>query len=123
MARTRNRIGAYSRQGAVAKIDGRSREAQFLKRRRAELIAHCGGAPTAPQRALIERAAWLSLRCAQLDEKLAAGELTEHDTRAVLAWSNTLTKTLKALGPPRAAPPPSLSDYIATKRAASGGGA
>jgi hypothetical protein len=45
-----------------------------MRRVRAELITHCGGNPTAVQRALIERAAILSLRVEQLDAKIVAGE-------------------------------------------------
>jgi hypothetical protein len=118
LVRTRTRIGPYSRHGAVAKLDGRSREALFLKRRRVELVAHCGGAPTATQQAHIERACWLALRIAQLDEKLAAGTLTEHDTRAYLAWTNTHRLIMRELGPAAAAKSPTLADYIASKKAA-----
>lgn len=94
-----------------------------MRQVRRDLIAHVGGKPSATQTALIERAATLSLLVAQLDAKaLRAGAMTEHDSRTYLAWSNSLTRTLKQLGM-QGAPekPPSLSDIIgrhAAQRAA-----
>jgi hypothetical protein len=98
--RSRQRLGPYSRRGAAALIDGRSKEALFLKNRRAELVAHLGGNPSATQAGMIERACWLSLRIAQLDAKIAEGGegMTEHDSKTYLAWSGTLTRLLKSLG-------------------------
>jgi hypothetical protein len=55
-------IGPYSRPLALAKLDGRTREAALVRRVRAELTAHVGGNPTFPQRMLIDRAAVLALR-------------------------------------------------------------
>jgi hypothetical protein len=100
-------IGPYSGPLTLAKLDGRTREAALMRRVRAELTAHCGGNPNAVQRALIERAAILSLRVAQLDAKIVAGEaLTLHDSNFALAWNNALRRTLAALGlePARAEP-------------------
>lgn len=66
---------------------------------RADLTAHVGGNPTAVQRALIERAAILTLRVKQLDAKIIAGEaLTLHDSNFLIAWNNALRRTLVALG-------------------------
>ncbi len=64
---------------------------------------------------MIERAAWLSLHVAQLDAKAAAGgALTDHDHRAYLAWSNTLTKLLRHLGMTGAADKPrGLQEHLA----------
>jgi hypothetical protein len=48
---------------------------------------------------LIERAAWLTLHVAQLDAKATAtGGMTDHAARQYLAWSNSLTRTLRELG-------------------------
>jgi hypothetical protein len=97
------------------KLDGRTREAALMRRVRGELIAHCGGRPTVVQNALIERAVILSLRVAQIDAKLVAGEtLTLHDSNAALAWNNSLRRTLVALGvQEKAAPQPTLQETLA----------
>ena len=109
------RIGPYSRSGPLARIDGRSREGRLLRSVRAELVRHIGGNPSATERALIERAVWLSLRVAQLDAKMAAGNsFSDHDSRTYLAWSNSLARTLREVGlRPSAPPQPSLADLVA----------
>jgi hypothetical protein len=94
----KTRIGPYSRQGALARLDKRSREARFLYKKRHELIAHCGGEPSAVQSVLIERACWLSLKVAMLDARLAADSLTDHDTAYYIAWVRSLVRTLRELG-------------------------
>lgn len=113
-----SRIGPYSRPTALAKLDGRTREARLMRQVRAELTAHVGGNPSATQRQLIERCAWLSLHVAQLDARTAEGRaLTDHDSRQYLAWSNTLTRTLRQLGlEGRKQRPPTLQDLIAGSR-------
>lgn len=93
------KAGPYSAPSALARLDQRSREARIMAGVRADLTAHVGGKPSATQRMLIDRAARLSLQVAQLDAKMSApGGLTEHDHRTYLAWSNTLTRTLRTLG-------------------------
>lgn len=93
------RVGPYSREGAFSLLDGRSREAQFIKARRAELVSHVGGNPNAVQRALIERAVRLSLQLELMDDRLTHGEIfTTHDHNHYLAWSNALVRTLARLG-------------------------
>ncbi len=88
---------------------------RYLRQVRAELLEHLGGQQTATQRRLIERVCWLSLRCAQLDAKIASGKgLTHHDSRTYLAWSNALTRTLREIGHKGVkARPPSLADHLA----------
>ena len=99
------RLKVYSRAKAIAKLDGRTCEAKLLRETRLSLAEHLGGNPTATQRALIDRAAWLTLHMAQLDRKAAdGGGLTEHDSRTYLAWSNSLTRTLTAIGMKAAQP-------------------
>jgi hypothetical protein len=113
-------IGPYSRPPSLAKLDGRTREARLLRETRAELAQHVGGAPSATQRALIERAAQLSLRIALMDAKFAETSIqTEHDSRTYLAWSSTLSRTMRELGV-HAAParPRTLADHLASKAAA-----
>ena len=112
------RIGPHSRPDVLAKIDGRRREARLLQNIRQELTQHVGGAPSATQRALIERAAWLTLHVALMDAKLMEeGEgatLSERDGRQYLAWSNSLTRTLRELGHKGAPPKPakSLQEFL-----------
>ena len=88
---------------------------------RAELLKHVGSTPSATQRALVDRAAWLSLHVAMMDAKAieAGGMPTEHDSRQYLAWSNTLTRTLTAIGLKSAAQAPkSLKEHLAERQAA-----
>lgn len=122
MKRKAHRIGPYSRRNVLAKVDGRTREARLLDAARADLIAHVGGHPSATQLRLIERAAWLTLYVAMLDAKaMQSGEMTEHDSRTYLAWSNSLTRTLAALGlTGKAATPQSLAEILAAKAAEAG---
>ena len=102
----------------MAKFDGRTREAWFMARIKRDLTAHIGGKPTTVQRMMIDRAAVLMLRLAKLDDKIIneTGPLTLHDTNYVIAWQNSLTRCLVALGVnAAAAPAPSLAD-IAERR-------
>jgi hypothetical protein len=118
-------LGPYSRSSVLAKVDGRTKEARLMRQLRAELVAHVGRKPSATQRALVERAVWLSLHVAQLDAKAAeGGAMTEHDHRTYLAWSNSLSRTLKLLGWKAAAPKPrSLAEHLAGAGAATGAAA
>jgi hypothetical protein len=98
MTKTRP-IGPYWRPVTLAKLDGRTKEAAVLRRVRADLTAHVGGVPSVTQRMLIERAAVLHLRLAQIDAKIFAdGVLTIHDNNQAIAWQNALTRALVALG-------------------------
>jgi hypothetical protein len=122
-------IARKYRRGGVVRLDGRSREARLMRTVRAELTAHVGGSPSATQRALIERAAWLSLHVAKIEARTAeGGGFSEADSRQYLAWSNSLTRTLRALGiegAPQSAPSPAnrLQAYLATKAAQPAGAA
>ncbi len=96
-----SRIGPYSTPTVLAKLDGRTREARLMQKVRDDLTGHLGGDLTAPQSALVERAAWLSLHVALMDEKMleeGEGALSERDGRQYLAWSNALTRILRDLG-------------------------
>jgi hypothetical protein len=63
------------------------------------LLTHVGGRPSVVQQTLIERACQLQIRIALMDRNFANGfEQTEHDSRTYLAWSNSLTRTLRELG-------------------------
>ena len=107
----------------LGRLDGRTREGRLLRRVRAELTAHVGGKPSAPQRMLIERATTLSLYVEMLDRKvMQGGTMTEHDSRTYLAWSNSLTRTLRELGFSRPvspqAPGAALQQHIIARKAA-----
>ncbi|MGH2506093.1 MAG: hypothetical protein ACRDHZ_01520 [Ktedonobacteraceae bacterium] len=91
--RMRRRLTPYGRRI----VDGRSHEGRFLRAARHALIRQLGGNVTPAQATMVERIAWLQLRCSMLDEKIVSGNFTEHDSRQYLAWSNTLRKTLVAL--------------------------
>lgn len=116
------RIGPYSRRGVLDKLDRRSAEARFLRDVRTELTAHVGGKPSATQRALIERMAWLRLHMRLMDNRTAEGrELTELDSRTYLAWVNSLRLLTADLGPAVPLPddkPRDLKTYLAQRAGA-----
>lgn len=115
-------VGPYSRPGALAGMDRRTRAGRLLKAITADLVAHVGGNPTVTQRWLITRIGMLALRCGQLDAKIIeGGGLTEHDSRTFLAWSNSLSRALRDLGlDAAAAAPQSLASILAAPAPASG---
>jgi hypothetical protein len=108
-------LGVYSCLRSLVRVDKRSREYRLMRQIREDLTAHVGGNPNPAQRMLIERAVILSLRVAMLDQKIVAGEiLTGQDNVQYLAWSNSLTRTLRTLGvDPAAASQPNLNDVLA----------
>lgn len=114
-----NPIGRYSRRYTLAKLDGRRREARLLQVARDELLAHVGGAPSAVQARLIERAAMLTLHVALFDARaIEANGLSDRDAREYLAYSNSLTRALAQLGIKAAAlKPPSLAEHFARRDA------
>jgi hypothetical protein len=92
------KLRVYSCKMTLASLDKRTREARLMRRVREDLLKHLGGHPNTVQRMLIERAVILSLRVAQIDAKILAGDtLTLHDNNAALAWNNALRRTLTAL--------------------------
>lgn len=117
--RVDRRVGPYSKYGAIATLDGRSKPALLMKRIRAELVAHVGGKPNAVERQLIERAVRLTWHLEMMDERLANNPPTLHDLNAYIAWQNALGRTLARLGlKGAAAKPPSLADYLAERERA-----
>ncbi len=113
-------IGPYSRPLRYEKLDGRTWEAKLLSHVRRDMTSHVGGSPSVTQRALIDRAAWLTLHIAQIDRRTGEGQaMTEHDSRTYLAWTNSLTRLMRQLGMTGAAQRvPSLRDHIASRAAA-----
>jgi hypothetical protein len=93
-------IGPYSRPHRLRKLDGRSREARYLRRIESELIAHLGGTErvNAAQRILIERLAVDLLRLELLDGKVATGDLTEADGRIAHALRGSVRLALRDIG-------------------------
>jgi hypothetical protein len=117
MAKNRLGLGPYSRLLARGSVDGRSREGRYLAALKTELNHHVGGNPSIAERLLIDRLAQVALRLQLFDEKMAAGELTDHDARVYGALHNALRLMLREVGvKPSAQPPLSLADYIATQR-------
>jgi hypothetical protein len=99
-------LGPYSQTAILSKLDGRTREARLMRGTRSALTAHVGGKPSIVEQTLIERACQLQIRIAMMDRDFASGcAQTEHDSRTYLAWSNSLTRTLRELGV-NAAPAP-----------------
>lgn len=110
------KYGAYSKSIVLARPDRRTREGRLLRQMRHALFAHLGGEAslTPPQRVLVERAVMLQLRVAKLDEKIIDGTFSELDSRTYLAFSNSLRRTLTALGLDAASSkPPSLDAHLA----------
>jgi hypothetical protein len=97
-------------------VDGRTREAEVLRRVRADLTNNIGQ-PNVVQQMLIERCAWLSVRIAMLDRKIEKGEsFTQVDSNTYLAWHNSLVRTLARLGikrPDSSSTPPALTRVLA----------
>src|SRR3954452_11231336 len=60
-------VAATSHADRLPVTDGRSAEAQYLRRIRDELRQHVGGSPTIAQRLLIDRVAHTALRLHALD--------------------------------------------------------
>jgi hypothetical protein len=93
------RLRAEFKPATLTRLDQRSREARLMREFRAELVRHVGGKPSTVETGLIERAAQLQLRLAIFDARFAEqGDMTEHDSRTYLAWSNSLARTLAVLG-------------------------
>jgi len=111
------KYGAYSKEIVLARPDGRTKAARLLHQMREALFLHLGGETklTPIQRAVVERAAMLQLRCAMLDEKVLDGSFSDYDAKSYLAFSNSLTRTLALLGlDPAVAQPkaPTLADLF-----------
>jgi hypothetical protein len=97
----------------LAKIDRRRIEYRILREVREALVKHCGGNPSPTQAVIIERVAWLSLRCSQIDRKVIEGTLTDYDAKSALAWSPAIQRSCKLLGLQSTdAEPPSLADVL-----------
>jgi hypothetical protein len=103
--------------------NGRSREAKLYRAFRDELLRHVGGKPTTAQTILIHRLSWIQTHMARMDERSMANDgLSDWASRQYLAWANTVSRMLQALGvespSPKLlkAPEVSLADHITSRR-------
>lgn len=96
-------------------VDMRTNGGRRFKELCADLVHHLGGDPTAPQFAIVRRAAALAVWCEQAEAGQAKGE--DLDIAAYSTATNTLRRLLADLGLERTARDvtPSLTDYIAGK--------
>jgi hypothetical protein len=93
------KLGPHSRPGKLAIADGRTAEAQLMKRVRDDLAQHCGGKPSATQKMIIAQCAMLTLRIHLMDRAaLQHGEMTTTQAKNYLCWTNSLSRLLKQLG-------------------------
>jgi hypothetical protein len=100
----------------LTKMDGRTREARFVRDLRASLIRHVGSSPSATQAALITMAVDTAFEIELMKRRRAERDatLSMHDHRAFLAYQNTLRRTLAQLGMKSAAEkPPTLAEILA----------
>jgi hypothetical protein len=106
-------LGPYSR--LKQRLDKRTRLGQRAADFEQALIAQLGGAPSAAELALIRLAVTLDCRIELMRARLLATEAgDERAERQMLAWCNSLSKTLRTLGlkaAPRRAP--ALAEIIA----------
>ena len=93
-------LGRHSRPHMLAKLDRRTKEGKALAELRDELTRHVGGAPSAVQRVLIERAARLQFYLELMDRETlkTRGTMSERNSRMYLAWSNALRLCLREIG-------------------------
>lgn len=121
MTRTSRHIAQPKPQGAtrlgtggtvLAGVDMRTHGGRRFKELCADLVHHLGDDPTAPQQAIIRRAAALAVWCEQAETGQAQGQ--DLDIAAYSTASNTLRRLLTDLGLERRAKDvTTLADYIA----------
>jgi hypothetical protein len=95
----------------------------LLKETVANLTDMVGGKPSAAQKILIDTCALMTVRLSLVSKQLARGEgLTEGCDRHSLAWSNSLSRALRALGlHDRAESPMTLTEYLKGRQTPSEG--
>jgi hypothetical protein len=87
------------RQVLRPRLDGRTAIARQVDSLRATLLAELGPQPTRRQEALVAQVAELKIRLLAMDRAfLRTGEMTVHDSRVYLAWSNSYVRALRLLG-------------------------
>jgi hypothetical protein len=105
-------------QGTILQgVDMRTHGGRRFKELCADLVDHLCDSPTAPQLAIIRRAAALAVWCEQAEAEQAQG--ADFDVASYTTAANTMRRLLSDLGLERKAKDvtPSLSDYIARRAA------
>lgn len=111
--------GKRAQRRGLAKVDGRTKEAQILRHTRAALLDHLGHEPSIVEAALIDRICWLQLKVALVERKISAGTDTDYDSKSYLSWSNALAASYLKFGRTSAAerpPRPSLAEALRASR-------
>jgi hypothetical protein len=99
VGKTKGVVNPEYRPVALGKMDRRTWQARLLRDTTADLIRHCGGAPSVTQELLIEQVAQLRLRLALFDLKHGErGRMSLHDSRTYLAWANSYGRLMRLLG-------------------------
>jgi hypothetical protein len=98
----------------IVRLDGRTLEARLLRYTRQALLDHLGPNPTVPQLAIVERIAWLELKCAMFDKRTAEGTFTKADNVVFLAVIGSLRRLYKELGLEK--PGPKFSELLPKRR-------
>jgi hypothetical protein len=117
VATNHRHLGPYSRtlrRGAIgASIDGRSTIGRYVRDLEAQLVKHCGGAPSIVQRLLIDRIIKTTVQLEALDRKLMQGDgWTDHDSRTHGGLINRQRLLLREIGfEPTAPPTPNFREY------------
>lgn len=108
-------IGPYSRQLRSRKVDGRTAIGRHIREFENQLVAHTGGAPAFPIRALIDQAVGIELQIVLLEER---GITNDHDRRTYGALLGAKRLTLREIGLKPVAPPvPTIAEHMARKAA------
>jgi hypothetical protein len=101
-------LGPLSPRHRLRKLDGRTKEAQLIRRVERDLYKHLGTSKErcpATKRILIERVAVDCLRLALHDQRILAGEpVSDLDLRIAGALRNSVRLALQAIGIEPAAP-------------------
>ncbi len=99
MAKRTHRIGPWSRNGVLTRLDLRTREGKFARAVHQELVKQVGGEPTAAEQLLIKLATLKALRVALMADSIMTREaIDERVDRQFLAWANSLRRDLDVLG-------------------------
>ena len=91
----------------IVYVDGRSKEGRLLRHIRKGILEHLtanGAEPTLVQYSLAERAAWIELKLALLDEKQIAGTFSEFDSKNYYAAVGALRRLYREIGITKPAP-------------------
>ncbi len=98
-------MSTKSKRRAPRRFDGRSWQARFAKDMRAQLVAQLGKRPCATVSTLIDLAVStaLDIEIMQRNRTVEDGR-SLHDHRVMLAYRNTLRRTMQALGLPEEHP-------------------